>query len=351
MLPANGTKGRKVMKKIVVIVLALLALVFAFSTTAVWAKSEKTTVLRLAGAFPPQDPVGKAMKALADRFNQNTDDRYLIEVHYSESLIKSIESLDAVRTGAVEMSIFPVGMFASVDRRFATAELPFLVNNVEGDAAMQVEMMPLYNQFMEKKFRCKAISSFTCMALDVCSTKPVLTADDWKGLLVQSVSPQSGKFIDYMKGAAVAMPWTEGYQALQKGVVEATMQSSSMMIMYKLYEVSKYVTRGYMIPASIMIVINIDSFKKMPTDLQEVLLEAGAWESEQFNDLMIRKDDENVRTLQEKGLTVTDLTKEERDKWEQMIKPYSNSLFEKMPDDFAKQVKEIAAKVNAKYPY
>ncbi len=338
------------MKKIVVIALALLAFIVTFSI-AVWAKSEKTTVLRLAGAFPPQDPVGEAMKSLADRFNQNTDDRYHIEVHYSESLIKSIESLDAVRTGAVEMSIFPIGMFASVDRRFATAEVPFLINNVEGDAAMQIEMMPLYNQFMEKKFRCKAISNFTCMALDVCSTKPVLTADDWKGLLVQSVSPQSGKFINYMKGAAVSMPWTEGYQALQKGVVEATMQSSSMMIMYKLYETSKYVTRGYLIPASIMIVINIDSFKKMPADLQEALLEAGAWESKRFNDLMIRKDDENTRILQEKGLTITNLSKEERDKWEQMVKPYSNSLFEKMPDDFAKQVKEIAAKVNARYPY
>ena len=41
-------------------------------------------------------------------------------------------------------------MFASVDRRFAAAEVPFLVNRVEGDAAMQVALMPLYSQFMEK---------------------------------------------------------------------------------------------------------------------------------------------------------------------------------------------------------
>ena len=341
------------MKKVLIVTVILLAFSFSFTMSAVWAKSNsgKTTVIRLAGPYPPQDPVGLTMKSLADKFNEKSDGSYQIEVHYSESLIKAMESLDAVRTGVVEMTIFPTGMFASVDRRFASAELPFLVNNVRGDAAMQGDMMPLYNSFMPKKFNCKAVSNFTCMALDVCSTKPVFTVDDWKGMLFQSVSPQSGKFIEYMKGSPVAMPWTEGYQAIQKGVVNATMQSSSMMIMFKLYEVSKYVTRGYLIPASIMIVINMDVYNKMPADQQQVLLDAGAVQSQEFNDLMISMDKSNTTKLQELGIEVYDLPKAERDKWADMVKPYCDSLFEKMPADFSAQVKAIAAKVNAQYPY
>ena len=68
-----------------------------------------------------------------------------------------------------------------------------------------------------------------------------------------------------------------------------TMQSSSMMIMFKLYEVSEHVTRGYLIPASIMIVINMDTYKKMPTDVQQALRDAGEMQSQEFNELMIKK--------------------------------------------------------------
>ena len=85
---------------------------------------------------------------------------------------------------------------------------------------------------MEKKFNQKMIFSYTCVALDLVSTKSVKTVADWKGLLTQSVSPQSAKFIEYMGGAPVAMPFPEAYQALQKGVVEASMQSSNFVIMF-----------------------------------------------------------------------------------------------------------------------
>ena len=72
----------------------------------------------------------------------------MIEVHPSESLVKIGESMDALRTGAVEMAAFPIGLFASMDRRFAAAELPFLANNAEADAALQVELMPRYSEIM-----------------------------------------------------------------------------------------------------------------------------------------------------------------------------------------------------------
>jgi TRAP-type C4-dicarboxylate transport system substrate-binding protein len=343
------------MKRGLILLIALVVGSFLIISSIIssisYGAEQKATVLRLAGPWPPLDPVTLQLQAFADKFNKRAGGKYVVEVHPGESIVKLGESVDALRTGSVEMAGWPIGMFASVDRRFAAAEVPFLVNTVEGDAAMQVALMPLYSQFMEKKFNSKAIFSFTCLALDVCSTKPVKTAADWKGLLTQSVSPQSAKFIEAMGGAPVAMPFPEGYQALQKGIVNATMQSSSMMIMFKLNEVSKYVTRGYLIPASLIIAVNMDAFKKMPKDIQNILVDVGKQQQKETNDFFIGVAQKNTKTLTDMGLEVYALPKAERDQWAKKLQPYCDSLFKAMGPEFSAKVKKIAAEANAKYPY
>jgi TRAP-type C4-dicarboxylate transport system substrate-binding protein len=341
------------MKRRSVLLIALVVGLLVITSTISYSaetKPTKATVLRLAGLWPPLDPVTLQLKAFADKFNKQAGGKYVVEVHPGEELVKVMESLDAARTGAAEMVGWPIGVFASVDKRFAAAEVPFLVNNVEGDAAMQVALMPLYSQFMEKNFNSKAIFSFTCLALDILSTKPVKTVADWKGLLVQSVSPQSAKFIEYMGGSAVPLPFPEAYDAISKKVVSATMQSSSMMIMFKLNEVGKHVTRGYLIPASIIIAVNMDAFKKMPKDIQNALIEAGKKQQKEANDYFIGVAQENTGTLTKMKVEVYNLPKAERDKWVEKVRPYSDSLLKGM-GDFGKEVKMAADKVNSKYPY
>lgn len=334
------------MKKFIVFFTVLVFFIPLLSLAA-----SKPVILRFAGPWPPLDPVTVQMQGLADKFNKIAKDRYKIEIHPGESLVKILDSLDAVRKGAVEMIGWPIGVFASVDPRFAAAEIPFLVNNVEADAALQVALLSEYGKFMEQKFNCKPLVSFTCLALDLCGTKPVKKLSDWKGLLTQSVSPQSAKFIEYLGGSSVPLPFPEAYQALQKGTVNATMQSSSMMIMFKLYEVAKYVTRGYLIPASIVFAINYETFKKMPKDLQEALVKAGLEQQKEANDFFIKMDKENSKTLREKGMDVYHLPKEEREAWKKKVEPYVKELFSKMPSDFAEKVKKAADEANKKFPY
>jgi len=273
-----------------------------------------------------------------------------MEYHPGESLVKVAESVDAVRTGAVEMSAWPIGVFGSIDPRFAAAEVPFAYNNVEGDCYAQELLLPLYSEFMEPKFNAKALTSFCCLALDVCSTKPIRTMDDWKGLVVQSVSPQSAEFIGKMGGSAVPLPFPEGYTALDKGVVDATMQSSMMMIMFKLYEVSSHVTRGYLVPASIIAAINMDTWNSLPKDIQDILVEEGLTTQREANEFFIRTDKENTNILTEQGLEVYVLPKEERDKWKEAVWPYSEELITEM-GDWGQEFIQVMETVNAKYPY
>jgi len=261
-----------------------------------------------------------------------------------------MESVDAVRTGAVEMGGFPIGAFASLDMRLAAAEIPFLYTNVKADAAAQEFLVPMYNQFMPDKFNQKMLGAFTCMGLELVSNKQVKTMDDWQGLLVQAVSPQASAFIESMGGAPVPSPFVEGYTVLEKKVVDASMTTTMFQLVFKLYEVAQYETLGYFIPASLCVTINMDTWNSLPKDIQDILLDEGEKFQRSANDFFIAMYDENNQALAGYGIEVYVLPKAERDKWREAVWPVSQQLIADM-GDFGQEVLQVGETVNSQYPY
>lgn len=318
-------------------------------------KSDETTknpiVLRLAVPSPAGDPIVTNVENFVKEFNAQANGEYIIEVHPGESLVKFADSLDALRTGAVEIDVWPIGAFSSVDANFAAAEMPFLVNSIEADAALQVETMPIYSDIMKKKFNCFPLFTFTCLGGDMISNKQVKTAADWKGMLVQSISPQTAKFIEYMGGAAVPIAFPDAYQSIQKGVIEASLQSASMMIQFKMQEVAKYVLRAYLYPAAVAVAINQDVYNKMPKKIQDLIVKLGKKAQTDTNAFFVNVYMDNYKTLASLGITVYSLPPAERDTWKAKLQPYCDELYKAMDPTFAAKLKEIGTALDKKYPY
>lgn len=308
-------------------------------------------VLRMGYPWPPLDDLGVQLQALADGFNARTGGKYVIETHPGESIVKMNETLDSIRTGAVEMGAFPAGPFSGLDPIFAAAEMPFLYNTAEGDAAAQVQLLPNYSAITEKKFNQKSISGWTVLGLELCSVNQIKTLADWKGLLIQSISPQNAQMESLLGASPVAMTFPEAYQAIQKKIVSATMQSTSMVGMFKLYEVAKYETLGYLMPASLLVTINKDAWNKLSKEAQDILVDEGLKTQIRANDFMVKRYATNIPELEKFGMTVYYLPKAERDVWAAKVQPYVDDLFKQMDPDFAAKLKSIAADVNSKYAY
>lgn len=321
------------------------------TTAATTQLAEKAIVLRLSIPSPEGDDIVTNAENFAKDFNQQANGKYVIEIHPGESLIKFPDSLDALRTGAVEMDLWPMGAFSSVDSNFAAAELPFLVNSVEADAALQVQTLSLYDSILSKKFNSRAVYTHTCLGMDMIGTKDVKTAADWKGILVQSVSPQTAKFIELMGGSSVPMTFGDAYQGIQKKIIDGTLQSSSMMIAFKLTEVAKYVLRGYLTPANCVVAINLDVYNKMPKDIQDLLMTTGKKAQADTNKFFVSAYWKNYDTLATSGAAIYQLPKAERDLWATKIQPYCDELYSKMDPDFAQKLKDIGTKLDKDYPY
>ncbi len=309
-------------------------------------------VLRFAVPHPEGDPVTECFRTeFVDKFNAQAEGKYKIEIHASGSLVPVADSLDAVSTGAVEMGEWAIAVFGSVEPIFNMAELPFAVNSIEADAAYTQKMQPIYDQVASEKFNMKCVLAFTCQGLDIISSKPVKTMDDWKGLLCQTISPPTANVVKLLGGAGVALDFAEGYQAMQKKVIEASLQSGSMIIMFKMNEVADYLTKAYLTPASIALWMNLDVYNEMPDDIKAIFDKCAADAQTAINEDMIQFYKENYAKMTELGLDVYPVPSEERDKWAAACKPYAEELLSAADPAVAEKVKQITQELDQQYPY
>jgi TRAP-type C4-dicarboxylate transport system substrate-binding protein len=357
------------MKRSILILIAVLLLVGLVCSIAACGGGDETTttasqptgttaapsgdakVLRMAVPWPVGDPVTDAFqKEFIDKFNA-AQTQYKIELHPAAALMALGDEFEAVRTGTVEIAGWPTAVFGSVVPEFMLAELPFSVNSIEADAEYNVMMTPIYDKALTAKHNMKTVVNFTCQGLDIISVNPVKTLADWNGLLCQTISPVTAKVVELLGGAGVAMDFSEGYQALQKKVIVATLQSGSMVIMFKLNEVAKNVTRAYLTPASIGAWINLDVYNKMPDDIKAIFDKCGKDAQAAINANMIALYHSNYDQMASLGMTVYPLPGAERAKWAAQLSPYADSLLAGVDKATADEVKAATQALDKKYPY
>jgi len=341
---------------ILVIILALLAVILLpacseqTSTTSkapTTAPAPQKVTLRLVIPNPPGDKLTVAAENMGKRLSERTGGQYEIIVYPGEQLAKIPEYVDAVRTGVVEMFNAGWGIYAGIDPRLS--EIPLLYNNVRANAAASKETTTLYNQVFEQKLNQKALACFTTAALEVESKKPIKTMGDWKGLLIGAINPECAALASSLGAAPTPVMWTDCYEALSKGVIDACFNSTQWTVIGNLYDVSDHVVRFYAIPTFLGYNINLNAWNKMPKNVQDILVEEAGRAAEEMNAAHIKAETEDKGILEAKGMEVYDVPTAERDKWKQAVSPYVDKKLADM-GDFGTKIREIADKANKANP-
>jgi TRAP-type C4-dicarboxylate transport system substrate-binding protein len=287
---------------------------------------------------------------MADNINKRTNGQCKVELFWSDSLVPMFESMDAVRTGSAEMATFPFGPYGGVDPRFASSEMPLYYNTIEAQVEAQAALMPAYSGVFEEKFNQKALTVRSIIPLNPGNSKrPIKTVDDWKGLLVQTISPAMSQFIEKLGAVGAPASPIDVYELLQKGTVDATVQSLGKYYEAKLWEVCKYLTNAEFISASAVTTINMDTWNKLPKDIQDIILDEAKTAEAEINRLTLKIYYTYLDELN-KNMEVYNLPKAEREKWQAALQPVVDEMYEKM-GSFADQVKKTAEDANNKYPY
>jgi len=323
----------------------------AGATVTTAAPSGEQVLIRVTTPVPAGDDFLVQAQAGMDKFNARTNGAYKMEIFPGGQLGPFPESLDSIRTGAIEAGLIPLAAFAGTVPEFGLVELPFLFNNGEANAYAMPGIQKVWDELSQAKANQKTLGCVFVGTLNFISTKKhYKTLDDVKGAIIGVDAPPMADLIKVLGGSGIVVDFSEDYSNLQKGVIDGKTSAPQYIQIAKIYEVAKYYTVFHGLGSLYAFTINLDVYNKMPKDVQTALDEEMSALAASLSASYVNKFYELEPVLKDLGVQYYFLPTAERDKWKGLAYPGTLDALTKAGDIGAK-VKQIADEANAKYPY
>ena len=190
-----------------------------------------------------------------------------------------------------------------------------------------VQSTHLCNAFF-KKFHPKELDAVQVMYLHghgpgiLHTKKPVQKLEDLKGVKIRCTGT-TAKFVAHLGGVPVAMPQTETYDALQKGVVDGVMNPFEALKGWKIAEVIKSTTinTGSAYSMAFFVVMNKQKWNALPKETQAVIEKVNEEWIEKTGKAWDEIDKGGIEFTKSKGNQIITLSKQEDEKWVKMGQP------------------------------
>jgi len=312
--------------------------------------SDKTYTIRWAHFAAAQLEASLPLTQMTENIKKRTNGKCKIDIFWSDSLVPMFELLDAVRLGSTEMATFPTGAFSNTDVTFASAEIPFLYDTMEAQLEGQGALVEPYNTVFEAKYSQKSVAVTSIIPLNIgCVKRPIKTLADWKGLMVQSISPITSEVTTAFGATGAPASPIEVYELLEKKTVDATIQSLGKYVEAKLWEVCPNITNANLFPASAVTTINAKVWNGLPKDIQDIITDEAKMMKAEVDRITLKTYYSYLDTMG-KNMQVYNLPKAERENWRAAAKPIIDGYLGKM-GSFSDTLLKTAADANKKNPY
>ena len=316
---------------------AALTLSLSLSGAQVLAQAK---VIKISHQFPggtidEGDFRDRLVRKFAAEVEKKSNGQLKFEIYPAASLMKAVPQYKALSTGALDMSLYPLAYAGGEFPEANLTLMPAVITSYEQglrwkDALIGKELMRLLEE------RNVKIITWIWQAGGIASKgKPVVSPDDAKGMKVRGGSREMDLMIKAAGGAVTNVASNEIYSAMQSGVLDAALTSSTSLISFRLHETSNFLTTGRKHSFWFMfepLLMSKKSFDALTPAQQKLVVEVGA-SLEKFGMEAARADDQRVVDVYLKaGHKVNDMEKEAFDKWREVAK---NSAWK----DFEEKVK------------
>jgi TRAP-type C4-dicarboxylate transport system substrate-binding protein len=330
------TPSRRAARCVALLSIVTLALGFASAVPA-----QQPRVLKLSHQFPASTGTeGDFRDQLAQKFaadvEKRTNGSLKVEVYPASSLVKTFAQFGALRKGALDMSVLPLAYGGGEVPEVNLGLMPALVTSY--DQGLRWKDAPIgkeWSKLVEE--RGIKIVTWVWQAGGIATlAKPLVAPDDAKGVKARGGSKEMDMMLKGAGAAITNVPSNEIYSAMQSGVLDAAVTSSTSLISFRLYETGKHLTTArkntfwYMFEP---LVISKSVFDSLTKEQQQAVMDAGA-SLEKFALDAAKVDDVRVAEVYAKnGAKVYDMDDAAFAKWRAIAQQTAW-------DDFAKNVKD-----------
>lgn len=344
-------------KKITAAFLVLsLALIAASCSRPASSEDMEKYELTLAHFFSSTHPAEKEfIQGWIEEIDKATGGRVVITSYPDEVLRKAADIYDGVVEGVIDIGL---SCFSYTAGRFPVLEafeLPGIIyKNAKVGSMVAWEGIKQLDPDEVKD--TKLMMVITTGSGDLFTKTPVEKLEDLKGMEIR-VTGACAKTIETLAGISVGMTQAESYEALQKGVVKGNLAPTEVLKGWNHADVTKYITKTpFLYNTLFFVTMNLDKWNSLPEDIQKTILEVNEKFQEEVGAGLWDKQNEAALkwAVEEKGMTVIELTEDEMKKWIEKVEPIQDEYMSKIKNlginkDVLKVVKELAEKYNKMY--
>jgi TRAP-type C4-dicarboxylate transport system substrate-binding protein len=314
--------------KVLVIAMFLSVLIVPFQGYA----QEKVITLKVANWFPVAHKQTPLLESWGKDLEKRTNGRVKVNYYPAGTLVPAPQSYDAVTKGISDVGNHVLGYTVG---RFPLTEVLDLPLGYPNNTVPTKLANAFYAKFQPKEFNDVKILWFHGQAPGIVhsKTKPITKLEDLKGMKMRTYG-SNAKLMSLLGGTPVAMPMTDVYDALSRGVAEGLMCAYEATEGFRFGDQLKFSTENYATSYSAVfaIVMNKDKWNSLPPDIQKIIDTMSTEYIEKYAAMWDDIEISGKAYLVKRGNKINTLSKEEEAKWVEKAQP----IF----DDYVKKMKE-----------
>ena len=269
-------RGSKVMAGVFLgMFLSFLSGIFNFASSA-------PIVLRYSTHLPARNPITVAQVEGLNLIEKKTNGAVKFEKFYDGTLIGVRDCWEELLKGTADL----VSVSAQTSPGEKLMPLYIMINNawiglkdMHVQLRIQKQLLKEFPEMAQEWSAVKPLSFHGIPDVNFHTKKQIRTLADFKGLQVRGIGSWPKHTVEKLGASLVAMPVTELYLALQKGIIDGVMLDNTVLSGFRLAEVTRYTMyMGGVFPGiNQRMCMNVNTWKKLAPEIQKVFEETGEW--------------------------------------------------------------------------
>ncbi len=279
-------------------------------------------LLRWAELGPPTGVRSEVVTWMAEEIEARTEGRIKIEMHWGSSLVKRREMLRGVMIGTADIGTVNVSYHPAQLRTWGIFNTfmrgpsdPTTVTNLKRAA---FDTVPTFREELEP-WNQSYLTFFNYLPSAIALTEPFTTTAELENKRIRAPSQWLLAMLEAADATPVSMPWGEVYVALQRGTVDGVLTSLDSYYRYSMDEVAQNYLyhREIWQPQPILITINNDTWSKIASGDQQIILKIGNEANAMENKLNETFWEESMQGMVDRsGAVFTEMSAEDLAAWE-----------------------------------
>lgn len=315
-------------------------LAYALAALAASAAHAAEYTMRISHQFPPTHQTAKNLEQFAKDVAAASDGKVEVQLFGAAQLFKPNQHHAAVAGNQIEAAIVLNFQWGGTIPEMNVTSIPFLMTSAE-----QIRKFPSSPAaaLLDEKMQAKGVRNIAWIvdandAIFTSAKAPLVAPKDFEGIKIRGLSKVFDAGLVAMGAAPSAMPGSEVYQALQSGVIDATITGVEAAHARRMYEVQKYGAASPLLLAYDNLIVSPKWWDGLPDDARKAI-ETAAKQAEQRS--LPETDDippEMIQQLRDKGMQVTVLDAAQQKALRDVMQPAVIEAFKAGAPDGAKLI-------------